>query len=48
VLLAYPGACLYELSNGQIAQTPYEELESIRFLQSFLSDVKGFTGRIKP
>jgi predicted ATPase len=48
VLLAYPGACLCELQSGQIAQTPYEELESIRFLQSFLSDVKGFTGRIKP
>ncbi|HHY81611.1 MAG TPA: AAA family ATPase [Clostridiales bacterium] len=38
VLTAYPGACILEINNGFIYETKYEDLESIRFLRSFLNN----------
>lgn len=46
VLLAYPGACLYELRDGQAVETAYDELSHIDFLRAFLGDTKGFISRI--
>jgi len=37
VLTAYPGACIYEIKEGTIHETKYEDMESIRFLKSFLN-----------
>ena len=39
VLLAYPNACIYELKDGAIQKTSYEELENIRFLWAFMKDM---------
>jgi len=38
VLTAYPGACIYEIKDGFIHETKYDEIESIRFLKSFLNN----------
>jgi len=38
VLTAYPGACILEINSGYIHDTKYEDLESIRFLKSFLNN----------
>lgn len=47
ILSAYPGACIYELSNGNFNETMYEDMESIRFLKSFLSDKSSYLRNIK-
>lgn len=46
VLLAYPGACLYELRDGEAVETDYGALEHVRFLRSFLNDPEGYIGRL--
>jgi len=37
ILTACPGACIYEIRDGHIHETNYEDIESIRFLKSFLN-----------
>lgn len=36
ILLAYPGACIYEFTEEGIAQTPYEQTEHYRITKQFL------------
>jgi predicted ATPase len=38
VLLAYPGARIYELGDDGIAETPYDETEVVELTRSFLAD----------
>ncbi len=37
ILTAYPRACIYEIRDNTIQKTEYEQMESIRLLQSFLN-----------
>ncbi len=45
VLCAFPGAQLLSVEDGQITDTPYEQLESIRFLKYFLANRNGVMRR---
>jgi predicted ATPase len=38
LLLAYPGATIYNFAEGQIQQTPYEELEHVTLTRDFLNN----------
>ena len=38
ILMAFPNAEIYDLSGGYLKSCSYEEIESISFLKSFLSD----------
>jgi predicted ATPase len=42
MLLAYPGATLYEIRDGALVQTPYEDTEHVRLTRSFLADPERF------
>jgi predicted ATPase len=42
ILTSYPGACIYEISDGYINETKYEDMESIRFLKSFLNHKENY------
>lgn len=46
VLLAYPGARVYELRDGAAVATTYDDLPPIQFLRAFLNDTDGFIGRL--
>jgi predicted ATPase len=37
ILTSYPGDCIYEINDGYINETKYDDMESIRFLKSFLN-----------
>lgn len=38
ILMAYPGAALYEMQSGSLTRKTYREMDSIRFLRRFLND----------
>ena len=38
ILMAYPGAALYEMQSGSLTRKTYCEMDSIRFLRRFLND----------
>src|SRR5699024_4570883 len=38
ILLAYPGARIYELTESGICATPYEQTETVRLTRSFLEN----------
>jgi predicted ATPase len=42
MLLAYPGATLYEIQDGALVRTPYEDTEHVRLTRSFLEDPERF------
>jgi predicted ATPase len=42
ILLGYPGACIYVLSDEGIAETAYEETEQYELTRSFLDDRERF------
>jgi predicted ATPase len=42
ILLGYPGACIYVLSDDGIAPVPYEETEQYELTRSFLDDRERF------
>jgi predicted ATPase len=37
IIMAYPGATLYEIGNNQIQSVQYDEIESIQLLKQFLN-----------
>jgi predicted ATPase len=42
MLLAYPGATLYEIQDGGLVPTPYEDTDHVRLTRSFLEDPERF------
>ena len=46
VLMAYPGAHIYELREGVLEPIEYRELENLNFLRSFLNDTEGYVRRL--
>lgn len=40
ILLAYPGAAIYELTKNEIRRTPYEETETYSVMKSFMENPK--------
>ena len=42
MLLAYPGATLYEIQDGVLVPTPYEDTDHVRLTRSFLEDPERF------
>jgi predicted ATPase len=43
ILMAYPGALLYELREGRLERTAYDDLESVRTMREFLGAPESFT-----
>lgn len=43
VLMAYPGALIYELREGKLCRTEYDDLETVRTLRDFLAAPESFT-----
>lgn len=43
VLMAYPGASLYEIREGKLCRTEYDDLETVRTLRDFLAAPESFT-----
>ena len=43
VLLAYPGAAIYDLTGGAARSAAYESLENVRFLRDFLHAPERYT-----
>lgn len=46
ILLALPGARIYEFADGRIADVAYEELEHVTLTRAFLQDPAAFTRRL--
>jgi predicted ATPase len=42
MLLAYPGATLYEIQDGGLVPTAYEDTDHVRLTRSFLEDPERF------
>ena len=42
ILLAYPNATIYQIENGQIQQTNYDELEHVTITRSFLNNPEAY------
>ncbi len=43
ILMAYPGALIYEIRGGRLEPTSYDDLESVRTLRDFLAAPEQFT-----
>jgi len=46
ILLATPGACIYQFEGGEIRETPYDELEHVTLTRSFLANPDAFVRRL--
>lgn len=46
ILMAYPNATIYHCVDGQIQQTPYDELEHVRLTRDFLNDPSAFLAHL--
>jgi predicted ATPase len=46
VLMAYPGAAIYDCSGETLHRTSYEELEHVSFMKAFLANPENFTRRL--
>ena len=46
ILMAYPGALIYELTDAGIARAEYEELESVRVMRAFLASPDRMLGTL--
>ncbi|MDF1523185.1 MAG: AAA family ATPase [Trueperaceae bacterium] len=46
MLMAYPGARRYQLSEHGAVETPFEELEHVRTLRAFLDDPEAYLRRL--
>jgi predicted ATPase len=46
IILAYPEAQIYSLDRSPMAEVGYEETESLRIVQGFLSDREGYLRRL--
>lgn len=47
VVMAYPGACIFQISDGNIERVEYEDVENVRFLKSFLNGKDGYLKHFK-
>lgn len=47
IIMAYPGACIYQITDGRIEKTEYEEVENVKFLKSFINDKDGYLKFLK-
>lgn len=43
ILMAYPGALIYQLEGASIVRTPYDHLEHVKTLRAFLAAPEAFT-----
>jgi len=46
ILLSYPGAAIYELSDTGITKTAYEDIEHVRLTKDFLNDPSQYLRRL--
>jgi len=46
ILLSYPGAAIYELSETGITKTAYEDIEHVRLTKDFLNDPSQYLRRL--
>lgn len=42
IIMAYPGATIYDLNDLPLKKTDYSEIESVKFFKSFLKNPEGF------
>lgn len=47
IIMAFPGAEIYDVSGGSFKRVEYEELEAVRFTRAFLNDPGRFIGYLK-
>jgi predicted ATPase len=48
ILLAYPGASIYQLSQTGIEQVVYEDIEHVKMTRDFLNNPSAFTNKLFP
>jgi predicted ATPase len=42
ILMAYPGAAIYNFVEGRATPTPYDELEHVTVTRDFLNNLESF------